>query len=314
MALLKIEELYKHFPIHGGIFLREQGKASVINNISLEINEGEILGIVGESGCGKSTLARLVMRIYEPTAGKIYFGNTLIEEFPRKEYFHQVQMVFQDPFSSLNSKMTVDALLTEMLLLHQPSVNIQQTKTKLLEEVGLSSNALKKYPHEFSGGQRQRIAIAKALSANPTLLIADEPVSALDVSIQAQILNLLMDLQQQHQLSLLFISHDLEVVNYFCDRILVMYLGKIVEELPHQNLHSQACHPYTRALLQSIPHIDKKTEGLQTLRGEIPSPLDLPAGCGFYSRCPYRQEDCLAEAPPLLEELPQHKVACYHIT
>ncbi len=314
MGLLKIEGVHKHFPIHGGVFLREQGRASVINDISLEINEGEILGIVGESGCGKSTLARLIMRIYEPSQGKIYFGENPIQSFSRKEYFHQVQMVFQDPFSSLNPKMTVDALLTEMLRLHQPSVNIQQTKMKLLEEVGLASNALKKYPHEFSGGQRQRIAIAKALSAQPTLLIADEPVSALDVSIQAQILNLLKDLQQRHQLSLLFISHDLEVVNYFCDRILVMYLGKIVEELPHQNLHTQAQHPYTEALLRSIPHLDKKADGLQILAGEIPSPLNLPPGCGFYSRCQYRQELCHQEVPPLVKKSSEHQVACFQRT
>ena len=313
MALLKVDDLYKHFPIHSGVLLRETSRAAVVNGISFELEAGEILGIVGESGCGKSTLARLIMRILEPSAGRIQLDEVAIRRYPRRRYYHRVQMVFQDPFSSLNPKMTVAALLSEMIRMHQPSSEVTTVCKTLLEEVGLPRSALKKYPHEFSGGQRQRIAIARALSAKPTLLIADEPVSALDVSIQAQILNLLKDLQQQHRLSLLFISHDLEIVDFFCDRILVMYLGKIVEELPEKTLRSRAQHPYTHALLQSMPTLAKKATGLKILQGEIPSPLDLPKGCGFYSRCSLRQNTCQQNPPALLENFPRHKVACWNI-
>ena len=313
MALLKVENLYKHFPIHSGVLLRETSRASVLNGISFELESSEILGIVGESGCGKSTLARLIMRIYEPSAGHVELDGTAICSYPRQSYYHRVQMIFQDPFSSLNPKMTVVAHLGEMIRMHQPSQDVTTVCKRLLDEVGLPQSALNKYPHEFSGGQRQRIAIARALSANPTLLIADEPVSALDVSIQAQILNLLKDLQEQHQLSLLFISHDLKIVDFFCGRILVMYLGKIVEELQEKSLSTQAQHPYTHALLQSMPTLAKKATGLQVLPGEIPSPLNLPEGCGFYSRCHRRQGMCQQHAPPLLENFPHHKVACWDV-
>lgn len=313
MTLLTVENLHKAFPIRSGVFLRPTGQASVVNGVSFQVASGEILGIVGESGCGKSTLARLIMRILEPTGGKMDFQGRPIQSYAKASYYHQVQMVFQDPFSSLNPKMTTAALLTEMLRLHQPHADLAKAQKSLLDEVGLPQNALKKYPHEFSGGQRQRLAIARALSTQPTLLIADEPVSALDVSIQAQILNLLKDLQQQYDLSLIFISHDLEVVDYFCDRILVMYLGKIVEELSKDALHTQAQHPYTLALLQSMPHLSKKATGIQVLEGELPSPLSLPLGCGFYSRCKVRQEVCRQEFPRLVENLPQHKVACWQV-
>ena len=313
MALLKVKNLYKHFPIHRGVLLRETSRAAVLNGISFELATGEILGIVGESGCGKSTLARLIMRILEPSAGQIQLDEVAIQSFPRQHYFHRVQMIFQDPYSSLNPKMTVAAHLSEMIHMHQPSKNVATVCKTMMEEVGLPQSALYKFPHEFSGGQRQRIAIARALSANPTLLIADEPVSALDVSIQAQILNLLKDLQQQHQLSLLFISHDLEIVDFFCDRILVMYLGKIVEELQAKTLRTHSQHPYTHALLQCMPTLAKKATGLQILKGEIPSPLDLPKGCGFYSRCNRRKSTCQQQFPLLLENIPQHKVACWDI-
>ncbi len=313
MTLLAIEDLYKHFPIRGGVFLRQTGQASVINGISLEVKRGEILGIVGESGCGKSTLARLIMRILEPTQGKIHFAGLPAESYLRQNYFHRVQMVFQDPFSSLNPKMTVEAILSEMIRLHQPEADLTKTRETLLEEVGLPKSAQKKYPHQFSGGQRQRIAIARALGANPILLIADEPVSALDVSIQAQILNLLKDLQERRNLSLLFISHDLEIIDYFCNRILVMYLGKIVEELAENTLHTQAQHPYTHALLRSMPHPGKKATGLQILKGELPSPLDLPKGCGFYSRCQNRQAICQQQSPTITENFPHHKIACWEV-
>lgn len=313
MALLTVENLYKSFPIHSGVFLRQTGRASVVNGISFEVASGEILGVVGESGCGKSTLARLIMRILQPTAGEVHFEGQPLSSYARADYYHRVQMVFQDPFSSLNPKMTVIAMLNEMIRLHQPTTNLAKARATVLDEVGLPKNALKKYPHEFSGGQRQRLAIARALSAQPTLLIADEPVSALDVSIQAQILNLLKDLQKQYQLSLIFISHDLTIVDYFCDRILVMYLGKIVEELAKDALHSQAQHPYTLALLRSMPHLKKKSEGIKVLEGELPSPLSLPLGCGFYSRCEWRQEVCQQQFPQLVENFSQHKIACWEV-
>ena len=313
MALLTVENVYKAFPIHSGILLRQTAQAEVVNGVSLEVTSGEVLGIVGESGCGKSTLARLIMRILEPSAGQIYFQNQPIASYPKANYYHRVQMIFQDPFSSLNPKMTTESLLREMIRLHQPDADLSQTQKALLDEVGLPHNALKKYPHEFSGGQRQRLAIARALSTQPTLLIADEPVSALDVSIQAQILNLLKDLQTQRNLSLIFISHDLEVVDYFCDRILVMYLGKMVESFAKDTLHTQAQHPYTLALLRSMPHLSKKATGIQVLMGELPSPLALPVGCGFYSRCEVRQGVCEQQFPSLIENIPQHKVACWAV-
>ncbi|MBF0278393.1 MAG: ABC transporter ATP-binding protein [SAR324 cluster bacterium] len=313
MTLLAVENLYKHFPINGGLFLRKIAQASVINGISLAVERGEILGIVGESGCGKSTLARLIMRILEPTNGTIQFAGLPAGSYSRKNYYHRVQMVFQDPFSSLNPKMTVDAILTEMIRLHQPEADLVKTRATLLDEVGLPQSAGRKYPHEFSGGQRQRIAIARALGADPILLIADEPVSALDVSIQAQILNLLNNLQEHRNLSLVFISHDLEIIDYFCDRILVMYLGKIVEELAENALHTNAQHPYTQALLHSMPHPDKRETGLKILKGELPSPLDLPKGCSFYSRCAVRKEMCERQTPELIENFPSHKVACWDV-
>lgn len=311
MPLLDIENLYKHFPVRKGVFLREQGRASVINGVSLQIEPGEIVGVVGESGCGKSTLARLIMRILPASGGELRYSDAPIDSIPKSEYYRQVQMIFQDPFSSLNPKMTVEATLNEMIRLHQPEKDLSETRRHLLEEVGMPNDAEKKYPHEFSGGQRQRIAIARALAAAPTLLIADEPVSALDVSIQAQILNLLKDLQQRHRLSLMFISHDLEIVDYFCDRILVMYLGKIVETFAGSALHS-AQHPYSQALLRSMPSPEKRKQGIEVLHGELPSPLQLPTGCAFFSRCEKRSEQC-RQVPPLESYASGHQVACWNV-
>ncbi len=313
VPILEVQDVYKMFPIRGGLFLKQQSQASVLNGISFQLGTGEILGIVGESGCGKSTLARLLMRIFPATSGEMRFEGKSIQDYLKKDYFHQVQMIFQDPFSSLNPKMTVATLLDEIIQLHQPNQDTTQVRSQLLDEVGLPKESEKKYPHEFSGGQRQRIAIARALAAQPKLLIADEPVSALDVSIQAQILNLLSDLQKSHRLSLVFISHDLEVVDYFCDRILVIYLGRIVEELSGNALQ-QAQHPYTQALLRSIPDPHKKAEGLQVLQGELPSPLNLPPGCGFYSRCEHRQPVCQQRPPHLERHAPGHQVACFAVS
>lgn len=310
-CLLEVNNLYKEFPIRQGMFLNKQTFSSVINGLSISLQTGEILGIVGESGCGKSTVAKLIMRIIKPTKGIINYRNKNIKSYHKKEYYHSIQMIFQDPFSSLNPKMSVYSLLSEMVTLHQPEKDHDKVINDLLNEVGLVSNSLKKYPHEFSGGQRQRIAIARALAANPLLIIADEPVSALDVSIQAQILNLLKKLQKRHNLSMIFISHDLEIVNYFCDRVIVMYLGRIVEELPDKSLQKKVYHPYTKLLLNSIPSIDKKTNKLTQINGDAFSCLNLSTGCAFYSRCPFRKETCQHNMPELTEKNNNHKVACF---
>jgi len=309
MPLLKVHEIHKSFPVSGN-FLSKQKKLSVINGVSFQIKEGEILGIVGESGCGKSTLARLIMRIYEATHGSIEYQSKELSSFSAKEYYQQVQMVFQDPFSSLNPKMRVRSLVGEMLRLHHPHQDTEKELLKLLEEVGLPASSAQNYPHEFSGGQRQRIAIARALAARPQLLIADEPVSALDVSIQAQILNLLQELQQRYQLSLLFISHDLSVVANFCHRVLVMYLGTVVEVLRGDQLYTHAKHPYTKALLNSIPSFKKRKEGIPLITGEPPSLLEPLKSCPFYSRCSQRRDQCLESIPALKAISEHHEVAC----
>ncbi|MGK5094202.1 ABC transporter ATP-binding protein [Deltaproteobacteria bacterium TL4] len=307
--LLQVQGLHKHFPVRKGLLMRQQGVVSVLNGITFDLNQGEILGIVGESGCGKSTLARTIMKIFPPTQGQICFEKEDIFSIENRKYFHQTQMIFQDPFSSLNPKMRIHQLLKEMIHLHQPEAPLHATIERLLDEVGLPSSAQFQYPHEFSGGQRQRIAIARALAASPRLLIADEPVSALDVSIQAQILNLLQDLQKRYQLSLIFISHDLTIVNHFCHRVLVMYLGKIVEELPGQALF-QAQHPYTQALLNSMPGINKRSQGIKLLEGDPPSPIHLPKGCFFQPRCNVQQNTCQL-IPPQTHVAPNHQVSCF---
>ncbi|MBF0350624.1 MAG: ABC transporter ATP-binding protein [SAR324 cluster bacterium] len=307
-ALLEIKNLRVQFPVKHGLW-GHTTTASIINSLSLAVKPGEILGIVGESGCGKSTLVRTIMKINPITSGQIAYQRTPVGQIKNRDYYHHIQMIFQDPFSSLNPKMKIGALLAEMLELHQPQVNVREASALLMDEVGLPATALDRYPHEFSGGQRQRIAIARALAAKPSLLIADEAVSALDVSIQAQILNLLKALQERYQLSLIFISHDLNIVNAFCDRILVMYLGKFVEHLPGKSLHS-AKHPYSKALLNSLPNWQKKNQHLELLSGEPPSVLDIPPGCPFYSRCNESMESCTAEFPSRTELGAQHWVHC----
>ena len=312
IPLLEIQNLYKAFPVKGGLFLRTQRQISVIYGISQTIHAGEVVGIVGESGCGKSTLARLIMRIYPESAGQILLKQQRISSLPAKHFYQSVQMVFQDPYSSLNPKFRVRFLLQEMLRLHQSHISPAAATKQLLTEVGLSPQVQHQYPHEFSGGQRQRIAIARALAADPELLIADEPVSALDVSIQAQILQLLQELQKKKKLTLLFISHDLVIVDSLCDRIWVMYLGQIVEELPGHHLE-QAVHPYTKILLASIPSIKKRKSGLPILPGEPASPSNRPMGCAFHPRCPYRMHQCKLEIPKLKPISATQRVACHAI-
>ena len=312
MTILSISNLYQSFASKNGLLPLRTDTASVLNGISFTVASGEIVGIVGESGSGKSTLAKVILRLLQPTQGGVQYQNKDIFSLPKKEYYHQVQMIFQDPFSSLNPKMRIRDQLRERILLYHPADEVEERIKEALEEVGLPLTAQSHFAHEFSGGQRQRIAIARALITSPQLLIADEPVSALDVSVQAQVLNLLKELQQKKKVTLLFISHDLEVVEALCDRVIVMYLGRIMEMLPAKNLSDTAQHPYSQALLASIPHIEKRKAGLQLIEGELPSPFHLPQGCAFASRCPHRTKECTIEQPQLSAINQEHQVACYH--
>jgi oligopeptide/dipeptide ABC transporter ATP-binding protein len=288
-----------------------------VDGVSFAIGRGETLGLVGESGCGKSTTARLVLRLLEPTAGEVYFGKTPVFKANRKE-MHQLrrkmQIVFQDPYSSLDPRMSVKDIVGEGLVIHRLARGQEKTErvAELLEMVGLGREHLGRYPHEFSGGQRQRIGIARALAVGPELLIADEPVSALDVSIQAQVINLFEDLQEQLGLTYLFIAHDLRVVKHISDRVAVMYLGQIVELAESDELYRNPLHPYTQALLSAIPVIDPKTKRQRIiLEGDPPSPIQVPAGCRFHPRCPKRFDRCDTEAPVLREVAPRHWVSCH---
>ncbi len=317
--LVAVKNVYMNFPVRGGIFGREAARLDVLNGISLGIREGEILGLVGESGCGKSTLARLLVRLAKPSSGEIEFAGRnirVIEGGEKKEFHRRVQMVFQDPYSSLNPRLKIRNIIGEMLRIRGAGKAEELREVAaIVGEVGLTGDALGKYPHEFSGGQRQRIAIARALIARPQLLVADEPVSALDLAIQAQILALLASLKQKYNLTILFISHDLDAVASFCDRVSVMYLGKIVESIRTGDLFSDGVHPYLRAMLDSIPVIDPALRGRRKrpLPGETPSPLHLPSGCLFHPRCPLCTDICKTIPPPL-EPRPgeNHLAACHH--
>jgi oligopeptide transport system ATP-binding protein len=315
-ALLTVRALKKYFPLKAGWFTYKKRWIHAVDGISFEIQKGEILGLVGESGSGKSTTARLILRLMEPTAGSIsYQGEDLlaIDSKKLKSLRREIQMIFQDPYASLNPRMKIGTILEEPFMIHRLGT-LKERKLavlELLEIVGLGSDALKRYPHEFSGGQRQRIGIARALATQPKLVVADEPVSSLDVSIQAQIINLLKDLQEEYRLSLLLIAHDLNLVRYLCDRVAVMYLGRIVETAPTQGLFSNPLHPYTQALLSAIPVLDPfKRQARIVLEGEPPSPIDLPKGCRFYPRCPKRIPDCQRQDPSLVEIRKDHAVAC----
>lgn len=318
--LLKVEGLQQYFPIKGGFLGRTVNHVKAVDNISFHVNEGETVSIVGESGCGKSTTGRAILRLDEPTAGKIIFDNTDLLSLKKREMRKKrkdLQIIFQDPYASINPRQTVTQVLEEAMEIQNivPKSERRQRSIELLETVGLHAYQADRYPHEFSGGQRQRIGIARALSLNPKLVICDEAVSALDVSIRAQVLNLLKKLQREFQLTYLFISHDLGVVRHISDRIIVMYLGKIVEIADKKSLFENPRHPYTKALLSAIPVPNPEVQKERIiLKGDVPSPIDPPSGCRFHTRCPFVQDRCREEEPELRASsgmLQSHQAACH---
>ncbi len=304
--LLQVRELKMHFPVKEGILMRAAKYNKAVDGVSLTIAPGETLGLVGESGCGKSTLGRCITRLYDPTGGQILFNGHDITHIKGRDlipYRQNIQMIFQDPMESLNSRHTVGDILAEPFIIHRIGNRKSRQKrvAELLEIVGLPARSVTRFPFEFSGGQRQRIGIARAIALNPKLIICDEPVSALDVSIQSQIMNLLVDLQKEFNLSYLFIAHDLAVVKHVSDRIAIMYLGKIVEEGPGQSIYAHASHPYTKSLISAIPVPDPRHHSQrQVLTGDVPSPIDPPKGCRFHPRCPQVMAECNASEPRLL--------------
>ncbi|NNL78127.1 MAG: ATP-binding cassette domain-containing protein [Desulfobacterales bacterium] len=315
--LLQIVDLAKHFPLGGGILAKAKGWIKAVDGVSFTVSRGEIFGLVGESGCGKTTLGRLILRLIEPTSGRIEFEGQNIFALNPKELSslrRRMQIIFQDPYSSLDPRMKVYAIVTEPLRATRSLTRNQQQEAALavLQKVGLRAADLSKYPHEFSGGQRQRIGIARTLCVRPELIVADEPVSALDVSIQAQVINLMVDLKEEFNLSYVFISHDLSVVEHICDRIAVMYLGTIVEQAATQDFSLAPRHPYTRALLQAVPLPDPHRRVTSiTMEGDVPNPIDPPQGCAFHPRCLYRFDQCWLQKPSLVEAAPGHFVACW---
>jgi oligopeptide/dipeptide ABC transporter ATP-binding protein len=315
--LLNIVDLVKHFPLGGGVLSKPRGWVKAVDGVSFAVSRGESFGLVGESGCGKTTLGRLILRLIEPTDGRIEFEGQDIFSLNPAELMplrRRMQIIFQDPYSSLDPRMKVDAIITEPLRAIQRLTRQQRQNTaaELLEKVGLQKADLDKYPHEFSGGQRQRIGIARALCVRPELIVADEPVSALDVSIQAQVINLMQDLKDEFNLAYVFISHDLSVVEHICDRIAVMYLGSIIELATTEDFSQAPRHPYTRALLQAVPLPDphRRTEPF-AMDGDVPSPIDPPTGCSFHPRCPYKFDRCELETPLLVQATANHFVACW---
>lgn len=320
-TLLEARNLVKHFPVtSGAIFARSTGAVRAVDDVSLVIPAGQSVGLVGESGCGKSTMGRLLLRLIEPTSGEVLFDGQEITRAPAadmRRLRRQMQIVFQDPQSSLNPRRKVGEIITRPLVIHR-AVSRREAPGRageLLELVGLDPDMRTRYPHEFSGGQRQRIGIARALALRPSFIVLDEPTSSLDVSVQAQILNLLNDLQRDLGLTYLFISHNLNVVAYFCDMTQVMYLGQVVESGPSAEIHAEPMHPYTRALMSAVlvPEIGQRRDRL-VLGGDVPSPLNPPAGCRFHTRCPFAMEICRQTPPPLLEQRPGRRVACHLFT
>ena len=314
--LIEISNLKKYFPIKGGLFNKKIGDVKAVEKINFTIKKGDVLGLVGESGSGKTTLGRSILRLIEPSEGKIIFENIDITSLPDKEmrkFRKDMQIIFQDPFASLDPRKRVVNIIGQGLKIHTnlKENEIKETVLNLLEQVDLQAEHLTRYPHEFSGGQRQRIGIARAIALKPKFIVADEPVSALDVSIQAQILNLLQDLKKQYLLTMLFISHDLSVVKYVADKVMVMYLGKVVEIADADKLYSSPLHPYTISLLEITPTINPKHKRSRNiLKGDIPSPINPPSGCVFRTRCPIADSECSKIIPELKELEPNHFVAC----
>jgi len=317
-ALLEVCDLVKHFPIRGGLFRGVVDKVHAVDGVSFTVAEGETLGIVGESGCGKSTAGRCILRLIEPTAGKVWFDGADLGAMDKRALranSRAMQIIFQDPFASLNPRMTVASMIGEALAIHRLASSREQAEQRiveLLETVGLHPDHMRRYPHEFSGGQRQRIGIARALAVSPRLIVCDEPVSALDVSIQAQVINLLEDLQERFGLSYLFIAHDLSVVEHISDRVAVMYLGRIVELAPAKALYRAPRHPYTEALLSAVPIPDPRLRRKRiVLGGEVPNPIHPPTGCHFHPRCPKSSARCRSEKPLLRDLGGGHYAACH---
>lgn len=321
-VILSVKNLKKHFPITSGIVIQRQvGAVKAVDGVSFDIKRGETFGLVGESGCGKSTTGRTILQLYKPTEGSVNFEGvelTGLNTGEMRRMRREMQMIFQDPYASLNPRMNVGRIIEEPLIVHNVG-NDKERKERvayLLERVGLNPYYINRYPHEFSGGQRQRIGIARALALEPSFIVCDEPISALDVSIQAQVVNLLEDLQDELGLTYLFIAHDLSMVRHICDRVGVMYLGKIVELAPAEELYNNPLHPYTQALLSAVPVPDPDIEAARQriiLEGDLPSPANPPKGCNFCTRCPVVLDNCIEHEPPMIEYRPGHWVACHRV-